>query len=64
MEFLLGLTMTVVMAVIGWAFNIHSRLSVVETRHQALLDLIGSKFDDLGRRLERIEHKLWNGGSK
>lgn len=56
--------MTVVMAVIGWAFNINSRLSVVEAKHQALMELIESKFDDLGRRLERIEHKLWNGGSR
>lgn len=63
MEALLGITMTVVMAIIGWAFNVHGRISVMESRYEDLVKLIESKFDDLDARLERMERKMWNGGS-
>ena len=46
------------LAVFGWAFHLNSAVDVLETKHEDLIVLINTKFDDLSRRLDRIEHKL------
>lgn len=43
---------------LGWAFGIEPRIRVIETRHLDLKELIGSKLDDIDRRLTRIERHM------
>ena len=47
-----------VLAVIGWAFQISNRVSVIEVENDGLRELINTKFDEVNRRLGRIEDKL------
>lgn len=44
--------------VVGWAIGINPRLSVIETRHADLKELIGSQLAETNRRLTRIETAL------
>lgn len=46
------------LAVVGWAFNLSSRVSVQEQRHEDLLELISTRFDAVNDRLERIEDAM------
>lgn len=62
-ETLLGFGGTVIIALIGWAIRLESRLSVQTALHTALIDLINSRHDEVDRRLTRIENAL-NGAMK
>lgn len=46
------------LAVIGWAFSLHSRVAVLEADKVSLKELIEAKFDGVIIRLVRIEHIL------
>lgn len=46
------------LAIFGWAFQLSNRVSVVETENEGLKELINTKFDEVNRRLDRIEDKL------
>jgi hypothetical protein len=43
------------LAVFGWAYTLSNRVLVVETSYNGLEELIEAKFDEVNRRLERIE---------
>lgn len=60
-------TSGLVLAIIGWAFNMNGRVTAVETRvegqpqkdaelRQFIKDLMDAKFDGLDTRLARIEN--------
>lgn len=51
------------LAVFGWAYTLSNRILVVETSYNGLEDLITSKFEEVNRRLERIETAM-NGSIK
>lgn len=66
---LIGVLGAALLAVIGWAFNLQSRVSIYSQRHDDLLRLIDTKFDAMSemvdtkfdssnQRLERIERAL------
>ena len=63
LEYLTGLLGTALLGVIGWAFQLNSRVSVLEQQHVDLKELITEKFDAVTDRLERIEDAL-NGALK
>lgn len=61
MEFgtvILGGLVTTVMAAFGWVNNIQSRVNVLEQQHDDLKELINTRFDDISRRLDRVERSL------
>lgn len=43
---------------LGWAVQLSSRLSVVETEYEGLKELINSQFAGTNQRLERIERSM------
>lgn len=47
-----------VIAIIGWAIRLESRVSVQDQKHLALKELIESRFDETSDRLDRIERVL------
>ena len=53
-KYSIGAIAMAVFGILGWAFNLSSRLSVVET-------LLGARMDETNRRLERIERYVLNG---
>jgi len=57
-EALLGILGTTFLAVIGWTIQLGTRVSVTESKYEDLLVLIDSKFEDLDKRLERIERAM------
>lgn len=46
------------LAVVGWAFNLHSRVSVLEAEKISIRELIDAKLENITIRLDRIERKL------
>lgn len=46
------------LGVIGWAFNINSSVEVLKTKHDGLITLIDTRFEEINRRLDRIERAL------
>lgn len=65
METILGLVGTGLLGVIAWAFNLQSRVSVLEEfrtqavdREAILKELIDVKLENISERLKRIEFKL------
>lgn len=46
------------LGVIGWAFNINSSVEVLKTKHDGLITLIDTRFEEMNRRLDRIERAL------
>lgn len=46
---------------LGWIFvraeNLATRVTVLESQHNPLLDYIKTRFDAVENRLDRIEHK-------
>lgn len=55
LEYLIGFLGTALLGVIGWAFQLSSRVSVLEQQHVDLKELINTRFDSVDIRLERIE---------
>lgn len=47
--------------IVGWAFLISNRVSVLEADRISLKELIESKLNDITRRLENIERKIDRG---
>jgi hypothetical protein len=63
LETLIGILGTGFLGMIGWVIQLGSRVSVAETRHEDLLELINTRFDEVSRRLDRIERAM-NGALK
>ena len=55
LETLVGIFGAAFIGAIGWAVQISSRVSTIETKHPDLVELLETRFDDIDRRLERIE---------
>lgn len=49
---------TAFFAVFGWAYSLSNRVLVIETSYNGLEGLINSKFEEVNRRLERIESAM------
>lgn len=58
LETLIGIFSTAFFAAFGWAIHISNRVAIVETQKQDLVTLVESRFDDVDRRLERIERGM------
>jgi len=59
----MGFLGTALLGVMGWAFQLHSRVGVLEQQHLDLKDLINYRFDNTDSRLDRIERSM-NGSLK
>lgn len=57
---IIGVLGTALLAVVGWSFSLGTRVSVIESKHEDLLTLINTRFNEVDRRLGRIE-KVMNG---
>lgn len=59
---LLGIFGTSVVGSVGWisqkAFLLEKRVTIIETKQEDLPDLINAKFEDMNRRLDRIERNM------
>lgn len=49
---------TVVIGIVGWAFQLSNKVSVIEAEYEGLQKLINAQFAEVNRRLGRIEDKL------
>lgn len=49
------LTSGAALALVGWVFQLGSRVTVLETQQPDLKELINAQFADVARRLTRIE---------
>jgi hypothetical protein len=58
LEAIVGVLGTAFIGTLGWAVQLSSRVSQIETRHEDLLTLINSRFDEVSRRLDRIERAM------
>ena len=58
LEVLISIVGMGLLGVIGWAFTLNSRVSVLEADKVSLKELIDSKLDNITTRLDRIERKL------
>lgn len=61
LETLVGLLGTALLGVLGWAFQLQNRVTIIETQQDNLVTLINTRFDAVENRLERIEEKIWSG---
>jgi hypothetical protein len=57
-EIVRGVFSAALLGVIGWAIHLGNRVSVLEVDKESLATLMESRFDDVLRRLGRIEDKL------
>lgn len=53
-----GLLGFIVMGIIGWAFSISNRVSVLEADKSSIREFIKIQFDDVKRRLQSLENKI------
>ena len=60
---ILGIVSTVTLIIVGWAFQVSSKVNVLDQKHADLTILINFRFDALDARLKRIEQAL-NGSIK
>ena len=58
LEAIVGFLGTAFLGVIGWILHLGTRVTVIETQYEGLKDLIEVKFDEVNRRLGRIEHAM------
>jgi len=58
LEGIVGVLGTGLLAVVGWAFNLQSRVAVMEANYASLEKLLEAKLDPINQRLERIERYL------
>lgn len=67
LTFLLAILGVAITGAVGWNFSsvvqLFSRTDKLETRHDDLILLINTRFDNVGVRLERIE-RVMNGSLK
>lgn len=54
----IGILGLVMLGVVGWAFRISSRVSVLEADKHSLKELMMIQFDDVKRRLYEMEKKI------
>lgn len=47
-----------VLGVFAWAFHLGNRVSVLETQRDSIRELIETRFDEVERRLVRIERAM------
>jgi hypothetical protein len=59
-ETVVGVLTTGLLGVVAWAFQLGTRVSVAESKYEDLVILINTKFDEVNRRLGRIE-RVMNG---
>lgn len=59
-ETVVGVLTTGFLGVVAWAFQLGTRMSVAESKYEDLVTLINTKFDEVNRRLGRIE-RVMNG---
>jgi hypothetical protein len=57
-EIIAGLMGTAIFGALGWAVNLSSRVTVIETQQMDLRTLIESRFEEVNRRLEKIENAI------
>jgi len=55
---IVGFMGTALLGVIAWAFNLQSRVSVLEADKVSIRELLDAKLENITIRLERIERKL------
>lgn len=58
LETLVGIFGAAFLGAIGWAVQISSRISTIETKHPSLIELIETRFDAVDQRLDRIERGM------
>lgn len=58
LETIIGIIGAGLLAVVGWAVTLNSRVAVLEADRLSLVELMDRRFDDVTRRLSRIEDKL------
>lgn len=58
LEAAVGVLGVMLTAVIGWAVTMSNRVAVLEADKDSLSVLIQARFDDVTRRLQRIENKM------
>lgn len=58
LEGIVGILGTAFLAVVGWALHLSTRVSVLETQSEGLKELLEVKFDEVNRRLGRIERAM------
>lgn len=63
LETLLGILGTVMLAVVGWAFQLSNRVTKLEAKEESVKSYLDTKFEEVNRRLDRIERKIYNGGT-
>ena len=49
---------TAFLGALGWIFHLGTRVAIIETQYEGLQELINTRFDEVNRRLERIEHSM------
>jgi len=55
---IVGIIGSALLGVIAWAFNLHSRVSVLEADKVSMRELLDAKLENITIRLDRIERKL------
>lgn len=55
MNAIIGVIGLAVVGIIGWAFQMGSRVSVVEADQKSLATLINTRFEDVNHRFDRLE---------
>lgn len=57
-EAVIGILGSAFLGTAGWAIHLGSRVSVIESQRADLITLINTKFDEVSRRLSRIEQGM------
>ncbi len=63
LESIVGIIGAALLATIGWAFTLNSRVAVLEADRAGLKELFATQLQDIRNRLERIEDKLDEGST-
>lgn len=58
LDYITGSLGTLLLAALGWTFQLNSRVSVLEQQHIDLKELINTRFDNSDSRLDRIERGM------
>lgn len=58
LEAIVGVIGFAILGIVGWAFQLTSRVAVVEANHEGLKELLIAQYVDLKARLDRIENNL------
>jgi len=58
LEAIVGVLGMAFLGVFGWTVQLGNRVSVIETQQASLKELIETKFEEVNRRLDRIERGM------